>query len=120
VNYREQFAELTADEKPDELITSYWTPEKGDSICGILTLVENAENDKFEEDVNRYVLDTDDGPQSVLLGSAADKQLEGKIEVGKLTYIEYLGKVEIQGGAKQLNRWKVQQIGDPLPEFSRA
>lgn len=104
------FTELSNKQDPKDLIAEFFIPEMGKPLIGILIGVEVVINEKITEPCNRYILETDDGTKSVLLGAATDKQLEGKMHIGHLTYIEFQGKVEIQNGAKMVNRWKILQV----------
>lgn len=104
------FEELSKKQQPKDLIVEFWSPDEGDELVGHLVAIEVVQNDKVQEPCNRYVFDTDEGMRSVLMGAASDKQLEGRIEIGKLTYVKYEGKREIDNGAKQVNIWKVIQV----------
>lgn len=72
--------------------------EPGDRLIGVLREIEPFEEGQFDQEVNRYVLDTPDGRFSCILGSAADKSLEGNIEVGDRVAITFNGQQEISGG----------------------
>ena len=116
MTYEEQFQAAAKVEKPTDLVVEYKVLEPGQSVVGILISVEEVQNEKIAEPCNRYVIDTDDGPCSVLPGNATDKQLVGKIKIGLLTRFEFVEKIAIQGGAKQLNRYRVTQVNSMTHE----
>lgn len=106
----EIFQELALKQKSKNLVVEFWQPEKGDELVGHLLSIEDFQSESMSEPCKRYVFDTDNGLKSCLLGNATDGQLEGRIEIGKLTYVKYEGKREIDNGAKQVNIWNVMQV----------
>lgn len=83
--------------------------EPGEQIVGVINAVKPFEGGKFENTCNQYILDTDSGLVSTVLGSSVDKQLEGKILINKCVVITYNGKVELDGG-KQCNKFDIKVI----------
>ncbi len=108
--YKQMYEDHDKNDEARDLTTEYLTLEVGQSVIGMLVSVEKIQTEKIVEPVNRYVIDTDNGLCSVLLGNATDKQVEGKLHVGDLVYIEYRGKLSIQGGAKQVNRYIIRIV----------
>ena len=110
-----RFADLANKGQPQDLVIPFFTPKEGEPVVGILLGIESVQNEKVVEPCNRYILETDTGSLSILMGAATDKQLGDKLHIGWLTYIEFQGKFTIDNGAKQVNRWKVQQVEDVTP-----
>ena len=109
-NYRQRFEELANENQPTDLVVQIHTWEENDELYGELISIDLVQTAKMQEACNGYILQTDDGPTSCMLGNATDKQLEGKLHIGDLVYIKFHGKIAIQGGAKQVNKFIVQAI----------
>lgn len=106
----QRFADRFNEDQPEDLVIPFFTPKEGEPVIGVLLAMETVQNEKVKEPCQRYILETDTGSLSILMGAATDKQLAGKLNLGWLTYIEFQGKFTIDNGAKQVNRWKVQQV----------
>lgn len=85
--------------------------EKGEQVVGMVLDIVPFDKGKFDTPVNQYIIETDKGKVSTVLGSATDKQLEGKAVKGMLIVITFQGKNELDGG-RQVNSFSVDLI-DP-------
>jgi len=61
---------------------------------------------KFDTEVKQYIMDTDEGLVSTVLGAATDKQIEGKVKVGSVVAIIFHGKKQLDDG-RQVNKFEV-------------
>lgn len=68
-----------------------WEKE-GQKVIGQVIDIEPFDNTQFKEKCNRYLIDTNDGMVSCVLGATRDDILEKKKPIGKLIYIEFRGK----------------------------
>ena len=91
-------------------VTEFLTLKPGDVVIGMLIGIEQVQNEKVKEPANRYIIDVGDKTVSILMGSATDGQLAGKLSPGDLVHITFHGKTSIDGGAKQLNRYSVRSV----------
>ena len=64
---------------------------------------------QYDTTCNQYILETDDGLVSTIMGSGTDKQLEGVKLKGSVVLIMFKGKLELPNG-KMCNKFKVQII----------
>lgn len=85
--------------------------EEGKIVSGCYLYSETVTAKADMGAVKRYVLLTDEGTASCILGGATDKQLEGKLIPGDMITIVYKGKTSIQGGSKQVNNFDVRRWG---------
>ncbi len=69
---------------------------------------------KFEAEVNAYLIETDQGLVSTILGSYTDSQLAGLDLVGKIVVIEYEGKKDLEDGRK-VNLFNVDIMSEVTP-----
>jgi len=80
--------------------------EEGQKVVGKVLSTEPFTEGQFEADCLRYNILTDDGPVSLVLGSATDRAL-AKLDVqGKIVSITYLGK-KLLPDNRQVNRFRV-------------
>ena len=71
-----------------------WTGESS-VLIGKVKAVKPFTGGKFDAEVNAYLLETDEGLISTILGSYTDSQLADMEVVGKTIRIEYEGKKEL-------------------------
>lgn len=83
--------------------------ESGDFLVGKVKKIEDFQGSKFETVCKSYLLETDEGLISTVLGASSDKQLEGLDLIGHILYIEYLGQIDLEGG-KRCNRFSVIDV----------
>lgn len=111
--YSEMYERAQREHAVESVNVNFWKPEKGDHIVGRLAFIEDYQGDNMMEPCKRYTIETDEGAQSVLLGSATDKKLDGKLAEGLIVSIGFGGKIPIKGGRQQCNIWSIQII----PEY---
>lgn len=94
--------------KVDQATFTIWKPEEeGERIIGNVVKVEPFEQGTFDTEVNQYLISTDRGLVSTVLGSATDKQLDKWELTGKLICITYHGKNQLSDG-RQVNNYQVE------------
>ena len=99
MNYADEFNKATEKGKVDQLTTIIHTwEEEGTEIVGKLLRIEPFTEGQFDTEVNKYVLSTDMGIISTVLGSSTDKQLADKIKEGDLICIRFQGKKHLSDG----------------------
>lgn len=110
MNYSDEFLKAKEDGKAEEVTSSiYKFEEEGQDLIGKVVAIEEFTEGDFETDVNKYVLETDIGRVSCVLGSATDKQLTGAELLGKLICITFRGKASLKDG-KQVNRFQIEVV----------
>lgn len=109
-SYAKIFADTTNKKAAENLVIPFFTPKENEPIIGLLKGIEIVQNEKVKEPCNRYIVDTGEGELSLLMGSATDAQVAGKLNIGWIVYFEFKGKVAIAGTTKSVNRWIVQQV----------
>ena len=107
MGYREEY-EKAKEKSKVEIITRQivsWE-EEGQLLIGQFIRTEPFTEGEFDTEVLSYIIDTDDGIITTVLGSATDKQLE-KVDLrNRNICIEYQGKKEL-GESKRCNLFKV-------------
>ena len=108
MSYQEDYEKARESKATKEVTRNIqsWNDE-GETIVGKVVEIAPFNEGTFDTEVNAYLIDTDDGLISTVLGSATDKQLDELDLMGKLIYIEYRGKKNLKDG-KQVNNFKVQ------------
>jgi len=79
----------------------------GDQLTGRLLGFENFDGGNFGQCI-KYLLDTDEGKVSFILGTAADKYMEN-VTTGSIIRITYQGTKDISDG-KRVNMFNVKFI----------
>ena len=120
MSYLDQWNKLNGEGKVQERqYRIYRWESQGDSLIGRLVRIEPFKYGKFSEQVNSYLIDTDDGMISTVCGKSVDGLLS-ESDVGKLVCITYNGKVRLQNG-RTMNDFSVQvahtsEIGPESPD----
>ncbi len=118
MTYQEQFEKAEKAGQATDLVVEFLKLEEGDEVVGVLVGIEEYINTKPDAEISepckRYILKTDDKLGSVLLGSATDAQLLGKVKIGLLTYIRFDGRMPIDGGKRNVNRWTFKQVSESV------
>lgn len=96
--------------KPLSVDIKTWK-EVGDSIIGELVEIKPFEGGDFETKCNQYLFKTDDGLASCILGSSMDKIFEVEDYVGRILYIKYKGKLELEDG-RRCNKFQISDMTD--------
>lgn len=81
--------------------------EEGQELWGKVISVKPFLLGKFDTEVDSYIIDTDEGLITTVLGSATDKQLKDVDPVGMRIYIKYQGKKQLADG-RQINLFHVE------------
>jgi len=110
MSYQEQLAKAKRKGTAKSLMVDIHTwKEPGDELVGKVMEVKPFEGGKFDSTCMKYIMDTDNGMITTILGAAADKQFEGKDVTGKVLWITYKGKTDLEGG-KQCNRFDIREL----------
>ena len=98
MSYEEMFdkAEAEGNTKPLSVEIVSWESE-GQEVIGRLIDIEIFQGDKEKGECNAYILETDRGLVSFILGSATDKRLQD-LEPDNIVKVIYRGQKEIKGG----------------------
>lgn len=81
----------------------------GDRLIGELKEINEFKGGSFENSCKRYLLKTDHGLVSTILGSSVDKQIKPEETIGKILCITYRGKIQLADG-KSCNRFTVIDV----------
>ncbi|MBA7555402.1 hypothetical protein ES705_48064 [subsurface metagenome] len=96
---REDYEKQKAKGKVTRLTRQIWTwEEEGQSLLGTVLKIEPFSEGQFDTEVNSYIIETEGGIVTTVLGSATDKQLSKIDPVGSNILIEYLGKKALKDG----------------------
>jgi len=96
---REDYEKQKAKGKVQRLTRQIHTwEEEGQSLIGIVLSIEPFAEGMFDTEVNSYIIDTEGGIITTVLGSATDKQLSKIDPIGRNIFIEYLGKKALKDG----------------------
>lgn len=95
------------------LNAKFWKWDKdGKTLVGTVLRIDTVETKKDWKPIKRYVLDTDYGIRSCLLGGASDTNLDGFIRVGMTVMITYDGTMEMDNGRNPMNVFTVLELPD--------
>lgn len=110
MSYEAQFDEATKAGKaePVSVLIMQWK-DPGDRVVGVFQGAELMPDSEFDTDVNRYLILTDQGLTSVILGASADKEVLPKLHKGDLVSITFGGQKPIKGG-KKVNLFDVRRV----------
>jgi len=81
----------------------------GDSVVGKLLDIQSTHFEATNSDVNKYILETDDGVVSVIAGAIGDSQLDGRVKPGDLMRFEFVEKKLLTGG-RTANIFNIQCV----------
>jgi len=108
MNYREKYEKAKEAGKTEQITEQiYKFEEEGQQVMGLVVTATPFTGGEFDAEVLRYVIDTDEGRISCVLGSATDSQLSNKKIVGKLVCITFHGKKTLSDG-RSINRFSVE------------
>ena len=106
------YAEQHKDGVGETLTQKFFTfSQPGDLLRGVFKYYETVTPKQDMGPVNRYVLMTDEGDVSCLLGASTDKKIAGKIQPGDCLDIQFEGKVPFDGGSKTVNEFSINRWG---------
>jgi len=96
--------------KVDQITTAiYKFLEEGQECIGIVKDIRPFTEGSFDTEVNQYILETDEGLVSMVLGSATDKKLAGQKISGKLVCIVFKGKTHLEDG-RSVNDYTIKVV----------
>lgn len=96
MTYQEQYKQAQSKGKTKQLTVEIWTwDEEGQELIGKVQSIIPFTDGKFDTEVSQYVIETDNGLVSTVLGSATDKQIAGKVREGAIVAILFKGKKEL-------------------------
>ncbi len=110
MGYAEEYMKAKGKGKLDQITTNiYKFTEEGETLCGKLLKIEAFTAGEYDVEVNAYIMETDMGRMSMVLGSATDKQLDKHKLIGKVIAITYHGKKELDG-SKHVNLYTIEVL----------
>ncbi|GAG55167.1 unnamed protein product, partial [marine sediment metagenome] len=80
--------------------------EEGQQLIGKVVEIMPFTHGKFDTEVQQYILDTDEGRVSTVLGAATDKQIAGKVKPGTMVAIVFRGQKQL-ADSRSVNRFEV-------------
>lgn len=108
MSYADDYEKAKSKGKTKTLTRQIFTFEaEGDHLSGKVLKIEPFTEGSFETEVNSYIIETDNGIVTTVLGSATDKQLKSIDPVGQKIYIEYRGKKQLKDG-RSVNLYHVE------------
>src|SRR4030042_6012415 len=78
--------------------------DDGDHLIGELLEIKDFEGGNFETTCKQYLFKTDEGLITTILGGSMEKIFAESDYIGKVLYIKYKGKIELEDG-KRCNRF---------------
>lgn len=110
MGYTEDYQKAKEKGKVEQITTIIYKFEaEGDVLVGRVVEIRPFTEGKFDTEVKCYILDTDMGRVSTVLGSATDKQLDKASVKGKIIAITYHGQKDIAGG-QSVNLYTVEVL----------
>jgi len=83
--------------------------EDNSVLVGKVRAVSEFTGGKFDNPVKQYLIDTDDGAKSCILGSYTDTQLESVVLINRVVAIIHQGKKDLEDG-RSVNIFDVEII----------
>lgn len=88
-----------------------WTEDSA-VIVGRVKAITLFTEGKFEQEANAYMIETDEGAVSCVLGSYTDAQIKETVKVGSIIAILYQGQKQLEDSRK-VNVFDVDIINQP-------
>ena len=82
----------------------------GRAVVGKLLQIEEFRGEKYDAVCNSYLLDTDDGMVSFLLGSSTDKKIDAENLINHVIKIRFDGKLDL-GDGRKVNQFRIWDYG---------
>lgn len=99
MDYEQDYKKAKEKGKTQRLTKQIWTwDEEGQILIGKVQAIEPFSEGMFDTEVKSYIIETNEGTITTVLGSATDKQLSKVDPIGRNIYIEYLGKKALKDG----------------------
>lgn len=110
MSYTEDYKKAKEKGKTKQVTTEIFSwDQEGDTVIGKVLKIAVFEGGKWGAGAMQYTIATDKGIITTILGTACDKQLVKLDLIGKVVYIEYGGKINLEDG-RQVNRFKVELL----------
>lgn len=111
MSYADKAAKAVKAGKVEDLVCGIFRFEnEGDTLIGKLVAVEQFQGKDGKGECKKYIFDTDDGPQSCILGQATDSRLASDNLVGHVLIIEYKGSKKLDKD-RNVNVFNIQDCG---------
>jgi|TARA_Y100000310_G_scaffold303969_1_gene342729 hypothetical protein len=99
MKYAEQFKQAeNAGNVQDMTYKSVSFEKAGDNVIGELVDIQETTFEKTHSTVNKYILKTDNGLFSIILGAIGDGQLAGRVHPGDILSITFVEKKGLSEG----------------------
>lgn len=99
MGYKDMFATAEKEDKVKAMTyQNYKFEKKGQNLIGELVAIQPAHFEATNSSVNKYILKTDDGMFSAILGAIGDAQLDGRVNDGDILSITFIEKKNLTGG----------------------
>ena len=110
MTYEEMRQKAIEDNQMDQLtIPIHSWKSEGEELIGLVKEIKEFQDSKFETSCKQYIIHTDTGLVSTVLGAASDKQLEKQKILGRVIWIIYKGKGSLDDG-RQFNKFEIKDI----------
>lgn len=110
MSYKDEFNKGKEKGKVQQITHAIKTwEEPGDALLGKVVEIGIFDKGKFETNCKYYLLDTDEGLVSTVLGAAADSGLEGRDVEGHIISIEFMGIKELKDG-RHCNQFNIELL----------
>ena len=110
MGYAEQYQKAKDKGKLDQITTNiYKFTTEGETLVGEVVKIIPFTAGDFDVEVKAYIIDTEIGRISCVVGSATDKQLDNFKLVGKVIAITFHGQKDLEGG-KHVNLYTVEVL----------
>jgi hypothetical protein len=115
-DYKKLMEQAVKDGKTKRLTVEIFSFEaEGDTIVGRLIRTEDyVETDYKDNPCKKYILETNDGLMSCVIGARYDRMVDHPENIGQLLEIEYLGK-ELSKKGVQYNVFRIMVA--PMPKL---
>lgn len=109
-SYKEKYQKKKSSGTPLAITTRIinWK-EPGEHLIGRLHDIRDFVGEKIKTKVNQYIIETDEGLFSCILGSATDKQIVDQVEIDDNIAITYDGQIDLDGG-KRCNLFTIEKF----------
>ena len=111
MGYQDFVNEQDQAHRPEEVTRNLiqWN-DIGQTVIGKLLQVETFEGTKYDTTCLSYLIDTDDGLYSFLLGAATDKAIRAEELINHVIKVRFDGKLEL-GDTRRVNQFRIWDYG---------
>lgn len=119
-NYVKQFdAAKKSDNVENMTYPAFEFKAAGDLVIGELVDIQDIHFESTNSNVNKYLLKTDQGSRSVIVGAIGDGQLSGRVTAGDIIRFEFVEKKGLTGG-KTANIFNISRIQNEVNNGEKA